>query len=103
MCRGDQVVLEGEQGGSGPGGDAELGVDVLDVVFGGATGDAQPSPDLRVRAALGDEAEDLHFPLAQPAGPQVGSGWRVPLTGGVEHRGDRVGVETATAGITLQF
>jgi hypothetical protein len=33
-------VLEGEQGGSGAARDADLGVDVLDVVLGGAARDS---------------------------------------------------------------
>src|SRR5262245_31466832 len=36
-----QAALQGEQGGGGPGGDADLGVEILDVVVGGLGGDLE--------------------------------------------------------------
>jgi hypothetical protein len=39
-------VLHGEQGGRGAGGDADLGVGVLDVVVGGLDRDPEPPRDL---------------------------------------------------------
>src|ERR671918_2720259 len=38
----EEAVLHGEQGGSGPGGDADLSVGVLDVAVGGLDRDAEP-------------------------------------------------------------
>jgi len=41
----EEVVLDCEQGGRAPGGDTDLGVDVLDVRIGGLERDDQPACD----------------------------------------------------------
>jgi hypothetical protein len=40
-----EVVFEGEEGGTGAGGDADFGVDVLDVVVDGPGGDEEAGGD----------------------------------------------------------
>src|SRR5688572_4178972 len=61
----EQVVLEGEQRERGSTRDPDLRVDVLDVMLGGAARDHQPLRHLGVRAARGDEPQDLDLALAQ--------------------------------------
>ena len=48
-----------------PGGEAELGEDVLDVVLRGAFGEHQPLGDLPVRQAFGDQRGHLGLARAQ--------------------------------------
>ena len=77
---GDEVVLVREEREPRPAGDADLRVDVLHVVLGGAARDHQPLGDLRVRAAGRDQPRDLDLALAEAgraAGcPGAGAGSR---------------------------
>jgi hypothetical protein len=54
-----QAVFDAEQRCGRAGRHAQLGVDVLDVVFGGAPGNAELGADVGIRAARSDEPEDL--------------------------------------------
>jgi hypothetical protein len=38
------------------------------VVLGGTSRDDEPLSDLRARESSGDEAQDLHLPIREPAG-----------------------------------
>lgn len=58
-------MLEGEQGGGGAGRDADLGVDVLDVVLGRTSGDVEPLSNLPVRASGGQLLQHLDLALAE--------------------------------------
>lgn len=51
--------------GLGPSVDAELAVDVLEVLLDGAGGDEQPAAGLGVRETLCDEAEDLELAIGE--------------------------------------
>jgi hypothetical protein len=46
------MVLDSEQGRGGAAGHADLGVDVLYVMLGGAPGDDRPGCDLSVAASV---------------------------------------------------
>ena len=62
----DQVMLHGEEGGPGAGGDADLGVDVLDVVVD-RLGEIERSAAIcLVGVAAREQAQHLHLALAQP-------------------------------------
>ena len=65
----DEVVLDGEQGGRGTCRHADLGVDVLGVVLGGAAGDEQARRHLGVAAPRGDQRQDLDLAFAQARRP----------------------------------
>src|SRR5215211_2897155 len=52
----DEVMLHSEHGGRCAGGDADLGVDVLDVMARGLRRDPEQARDLPVRATARDEA-----------------------------------------------
>src|SRR5204863_7759272 len=68
-------------------GDAELVEDVRDVVADRLVADAEPGPDLGVRAALGDQLEDLVLAVGEL---RKRRGRRRPGRGeeGLELRGD---------------
>src|SRR6266508_3414459 len=73
LCRAreaaDDAVLDGEQAGSGPVGDGELAVDVLDVVADGLLADEQVVGDAAVGPAPGDQAQHLDLPGGEPGRP----------------------------------
>ena len=58
-------MVEGPAGGGGAVGDAELGVDVLDVVVGGLRRDEQLLGDLARRRPVRDQPEHLRLPRSQ--------------------------------------
>jgi hypothetical protein len=60
-----EVVLDGEGGGGGTGGDAELAKDVLEVAPDGVRTDHELRGDLPVRVALRDECEHLELARRQ--------------------------------------
>src|SRR5919108_6143384 len=62
-CAGEEAVLHGEQGGTGPGGDADLPVGVLDVAVGGLDRDPQPPCGPPCLQGSRKEIPGLHFPL----------------------------------------
>ena len=62
----DQIMFHREESGGGAGGDADLVVDVLDVVLGRFGGDRQAPGDFLIRVSLRDEAQHLDFPIGQP-------------------------------------
>ncbi len=61
----EEVVFCGEEGGGGTGGDANLIVDVLNVVVYGLFGDNKYTRYLLFRVAACDQAQDFYFTLAQ--------------------------------------
>ena len=67
----DDLVLDRPAGRRGAAGDADLRVDVLDVVLGGPRRDEQLRRDLAGGSAVGDEAEHLDLAPAQAAGPRL--------------------------------
>jgi hypothetical protein len=87
-------VLEGEERRRSPAGYADLGVDVLHVVLGGAGRDDERVGHLPVGKPPGDQAEHLDLPVRQPGRP--GSTRPDPaLPGGLDHRGGALRVEPA--------
>src|SRR6266536_4040995 len=66
LVRLEQAVLHAEQRRPGPGGHANLGVDVLHVVVGGLRGDEQAACHLFRREAPGQESKHLHLPVREP-------------------------------------
>ena len=70
LLAGQQVMLEGEEGGADAGSDADLLVGVGDVVPDGEVGDHEPGRDLLVGQALREQGE--HIVLARhPVGNPV--------------------------------
>jgi hypothetical protein len=63
--RREKVVLGGEQRRGRSGRDANLVVDVLDVMFGRSPGDVQAFGDLPVRVSGRHQAEGFYLPLAE--------------------------------------
>src|SRR4051794_29553168 len=68
----DHPVLDGPAGRCGPVVDADLRVDVRDVVLGGALRDEELGRDLVRRLAVREQSEHLDLPPAQPARALVG-------------------------------
>src|SRR3954447_10440895 len=91
----EKPALDGEQRRPRAGGDAGLGVDVLDVVADRLGRDAQPLGDLLVGQAAGDEAQDLDLALGQPA--RLRHPLRRALARGRAHRVGGLAVERAGA------
>ena len=60
-------ILDSVNYGGGPAGDADLVVDVLQVVLDGFPADEQDLRDLGVTLALGQQAQHLGLPLRQGA------------------------------------
>ena len=54
-------LLAKDLGELNPGGDAELGVDAIEVELDGAVGEIEALADLAVGEALGGEPDDLEF------------------------------------------
>src|SRR4051794_21702491 len=67
----DEPVLEREQGGARPGGQARLAVQPLDVMVTGLRGDPQLAGHLLGGHPAGDEAEHLALALGQPGRPRL--------------------------------
>jgi hypothetical protein len=63
----DDVVLHGPERGRGSRRDADLGVDVLDVVVDGLGRDAEPVGDLASGEALRRETQDVNLASREPA------------------------------------
>src|SRR5690242_10104169 len=61
----DEAASDGEPHGFGPRSDAELGEDILDVCLRGARADKERLGDGRVRAPVGDQAQNLALPHGQ--------------------------------------
>ncbi len=61
-----QAPFHGEQGGPGPRGDPDLGVDVLDVVVGRLRRDEQAAGHLLGCETPGNQSEHLHLAVGQP-------------------------------------
>ena len=76
LLRREEAVLGGEQGGGGAVGDADLGVDVLDVVRHGLARDHQLVGDLLVGVPTGEQGQDVDLARRQP-------GQARPLAGAV--------------------
>ena len=75
---GDQTVLDGEQAGPSPVRDANLRVDVFDVVGRRLLRDAQSYGDLLDGQAARGEAEHLHFSRGQTGRPRPATANRMP-------------------------
>src|ERR1700722_1220710 len=60
-------LLPDPAGQLGPGGEAQLGEDVLDVRVDRALGEEKPPGDLPVAEAVGDQAGHLPFTPGEPA------------------------------------
>ena len=86
-------MLHGEERSTGPRGGADLEVDVLHVVLGGAPGDDEVLRDLPVRETTGDEPEHLDLAFGQAGRPRATCPGA--LAGDVEDRRNGVTVEPA--------
>ena len=87
-----QAALEGVEGRAGAGGDADLGIEALDVVVGGLGRDIELAGRFLGRVAGRDQPQDLDLArrqARQPLGRRPARG----LPGAGEHRLDRVGAE----------
>jgi hypothetical protein len=60
-----QAVLHGEHGRSGSGRDADLEIDVSNVVLDGTPRQHQPLRDLGIGQAAGDQSKYLHLSFGQ--------------------------------------
>ena len=94
---GEYALLDGEERGGAPGGHADLGVDVLDVVVGGLGRDAEPvgrprgwSGRARAGGAPRPPGRSARRVRRSPSGPAVAGGGEDPLDGlAVEAAGAR--------------
>jgi hypothetical protein len=89
--------------GAGAIGDTQLGVDVLNVVADGLDADAERGRDLFVRSTPREEAEHVSLPCSQSgrAGTATRSG-RI-VSGGCEHRFDRVAIEASRTDLDAEL
>ena len=89
-------MLDGEEGGSGPCGDADLPVGVLDVGVGSLGRHAEDTSDLLGLQSSRQQCDDLPFSGSQ-------AGWsldmRHRLASRFQHGSDCVRVVAATAGL----
>jgi hypothetical protein len=93
-------MLESEERRGGAARDADLRVDVLYVVLRGAAGNVQALRDLRVRAALGHQAQHLDLPVAQAGRTKVARATQPPLSCGIENSHHGVCVEAPGTGVS---
>lgn len=91
-------MLHGEERRGSPSGVTDLGVDVLDMVFGGAAGDHQPIGDLPVRQTAGEQPQDIDLAVAETGGP-LAAYPELLLSGGGDDGRDAVGVEPSCDGL----
>src|ERR671918_519808 len=96
----EEAVLHGEQGGSGPGGDADLPVGVLDVAVGGLDRDAEPPGYLFRLQASCKESEDLGLPFGE-TGRTLDA--RPGLSCGLGHHRNNLRVQTPGADLFRQL
>src|SRR5919106_1287132 len=96
----EEAVLHGEQGGSGPGGDADLPVGVLDVAVGGLDRDSEPPGYLFRLQASCKESEDFGLPLGE-TGRTIDA--RPGLSRSLDHHRDHLRVQTAGADLFRQL
>jgi hypothetical protein len=89
----DEVVLHGVESGRRPRGDAELGVDVLYVVVRSLGRDDETPGNLGHGAARGEQAQNFHLPVREPAGP--GGPSRSSLARHGKNPGDGIRVQAA--------
>ena len=87
-----QAALEGVEGGAGPGGDADLGIEALDVVVGGLGRDLELAGRFLRRVPGCDQPQDLDLARRQSR-QALGRCPAGGLTGAREDRLDRVGAE----------
>src|SRR5690349_13983228 len=69
-----QVMFHGEQRGAGAGRDADLGVDMLDMVVGSLGRDRQRVGDLPGRVAAREQAQHLQLARAQAGNQRAPAG-----------------------------
>ena len=96
-----QAMLHGEQRRAGAGGDAGLGVDVLDVMPDRLGGDSQRGGHLLVQLTAGDQPQHLDLAVGEPR-------WRARplcdgLPGGGEHGVDLEASEVAGIDLVEQL
>src|SRR4051794_29799781 len=89
-----EAVLGGVERGGGAGLDADLLVDVLDVVADRLGRDVKLAGDEAVQAPAGGQREDLRLPLAEAIRPR-GDGCGVAAAERGEQRADDLTVEAA--------
>lgn len=99
FCRGvevvQQIMLQGKEGGRGSGGDANLIVDMLNVVSDGLLSDAEALGHLAICKPARHQPQDLHLTPAQ-AGGQL-STWHAPSeSSSSQNSMHRVSVESAS-------
>ena len=97
-----EVVVEREEDSRGAGRNGDFVVDMLHMVLGGATGDAEAPPDFWVRATFHNKLQHFDLTIAQPAGTKVLTSSRSKVAC-VENGGDDVRVKSAGARLTEQF
>src|SRR4051812_11524553 len=88
-ARPEQAVLHREQSGAGPGSDAGLGVDALEMMTHRLGGDTELGGSRFVRLAPGDEPQHVDLALGEPGGAVDRRTSTTPgMTRGVEDRVD---------------
>src|SRR5579859_439821 len=92
-----EVVLECEKRGAGPGLHPGLVVDVAHVVVDGAGRDRQRLGDLLLGPSAADQPQDFHLALAEAGRPR-GAGRRDFMTGGVENGVHRLAIQMPGGG-----
>ena len=92
IFRGEPAPLEGVEGGAGPGGDADLGIEALDMVVGGLGRDLELAGRFLRRMPGCDQSQDLDLARRQSRQP-LGRCPAGGLTGAGEDRLDGVGAE----------
>ena len=95
-------MLHGEERSRRAGGDADLVVDVLDVMVDGPFGDDELSGHLAVAETAREEPEHLHLPIAQ-AGWPLAARPSNPVARRSEHGVHGLAVEASSANFAAQL
>jgi hypothetical protein len=97
-----ELVFDREEDCTGARRDADLVVDVLDVMLGGATRDPETPADFRIRASFGDKSQNLELAIAEPARTEVSMSCGREMAR-VEDGGNNVWVKSTSARLAEQF
>jgi hypothetical protein len=102
LCRVNEVVLERPDGCRGATSNADLLVDVLNVVAHGLGGDAEILGDLLIGSASHEDEENLELSVRQ-TGRAVARPFAHAMPGGAEHRVDCIRVEPSCGDLALKL
>jgi hypothetical protein len=95
-----QAVLHGEHGGSSSGRDADLEIDVLNVVLDGTPRQHQPLRDLGIGQAAGDQSKYLHLSFGQVG--RAATPNRPPAPDGLDHRTHSICIKPSSPCLGLE-